>query len=69
MSNGYTREMNKLVRVLRRQRWDCRVTGKNHWRLRPPQRHHGIVFAPCTPSDHRSLPNLIAKLRKSGAKI
>jgi predicted RNA binding protein YcfA (HicA-like mRNA interferase family) len=56
-------EMTQLVRSLARQGWLIEKTRGNHWRARHPDRA-GIAFFPSTPSDHRSILNTQAQLRR-----
>jgi predicted RNA binding protein YcfA (HicA-like mRNA interferase family) len=59
------KEINRLIRVLEDQGFTAEKTRKGHWLVRSPE---GRVIATlaATPSDHRSIINSIARLRKAG---
>jgi hypothetical protein len=59
--------MKKLVREAERQGWRVEPTKSGHWRFYAPDGEH-IVHASGTPSDHRSLDNLVAQMRRYGFK-
>lgn len=56
-----------LVRAALAQGWRVEVTGGNHLRLLPP--HGRPVFMAATPSDHRSVLNARATLRRAGLEV
>lgn len=56
-------DMNKLVRALEREGFIATRTAKNHIRFRHPA-FSGCVIAASTPSDHRSVKNLQACLKR-----
>jgi predicted RNA binding protein YcfA (HicA-like mRNA interferase family) len=55
----------KIIAALEDQGWRVERTNKGHWRCYAPDAE-GIVHLPGTPSDHRSLANAVAKLRRYG---
>lgn len=61
------REVVKLMRVLVDQGWHCGLTKKGHWRCTSPS--GALYFMSQTPSDHRSLKNARADLRRMGAEL
>lgn len=61
-----TGEIGKLVSTLREQGWIVQRTGSNHYKATKGLR---MAILPATPSDHRSLANTRAQLRKFGANV
>ena len=57
----------KLVKALRKQGWRVDLLKNGHYRAYAPDGETVIHFSG-TPSDHRSLANTIALLRKAGYK-
>jgi len=55
-------QMKEVRRVLARAGFTATKT-RGHWRFEHPQMC-GPVFTPDTPSDHRSVKNLLALLRR-----
>jgi predicted RNA binding protein YcfA (HicA-like mRNA interferase family) len=55
-----------VVKDAKRQGFRVTLTKKSHWEFLPPDPTKEIVIAPGTPSDKRSILNLIAQLRRSG---
>lgn len=62
-----SKEMVQLARRLERQGWAVSRTKRDHYRFVSPD--GTIVYAPGTPSDHRSIHNVIAKLKRTGADL
>lgn len=62
-----SREIDSLVKELRKQGWTCTKTKRSHWRLASPT--GGLTFCPSTPSDHRSIANTRADVRRLGAAV
>lgn len=60
-------EMNKLVRKIRRLRYDVVKTGDTHWRVDIPG--YTPVFMPCTPGHGRAMANVLAELKKRGIHV
>jgi len=56
-------QMKALLRQLERQGFCASKTRGGHWRLEHPDLN-GPVFAPDTPSDHRSIKNLQGIIRR-----
>jgi hypothetical protein len=63
-----SKEVQRIVKELERQGWRI-IQGGKHQKAFPPDRDKPMVTIPNTPSDHRSLRNLIAQLRRSGADL
>lgn len=59
-----TKEVRELLRKLVDQGW--RIEEGRHYRAYPPDKAYSPVVISRTPSDHRSLKNAIAELRKRG---
>ena len=57
------REQEKSRRALIRQGFTVTKTRRGHYRVEHPDMD-GPVFMPCTPSDHRSMKNFQAQLRR-----
>jgi predicted RNA binding protein YcfA (HicA-like mRNA interferase family) len=62
------KEIRDIVKKLEKQGWRIEQGGK-HLKAYPADKSMPLVVIPGTPSDHRSLKNLIAQLRRSGADI
>lgn len=66
MSNK--QEIRKIVRQLERaEGWAVRPSGGGHWRATGPDK--ALLFFPQTPSDNRSINNLIAALKRCGLSV
>jgi len=59
-------DLRDLERAAREQGWRVERTAKGHPKFIPADPNGQIVFGSGTPSDWRSLPNLLSKLRKQG---
>jgi predicted RNA binding protein YcfA (HicA-like mRNA interferase family) len=59
------KELKEIVREAENQGWTVKVTKKGHLMFYAPDGKN-IVTSGGTPSDHRSLNNLVAKLRQYG---
>lgn len=59
------RDLSDLLRDVRRAGWSVTTTGGGHLRLCPP-RKGSCIYTGSTPSDHRSLANLRAQLKRAG---
>ena len=59
------KEIKKLAKVARAQRWAVEQTNGGHLRWRSPN-GGSAIYSPRTPSDWRSLRNLKARLRQCG---
>jgi len=60
------REVDKLIKIAWKAKWRMRK-GNGHIKMMSPDGKH-MVVAPISPSDHRSVKNLRAQLRRSGLK-
>lgn len=56
----------QIERAAREQGWQVGRTAKGHYRYVPPDPHQPIVIGSGTPSDHRSVNNFLARLKRSG---
>ena len=56
------RDLRRIVRDAEARGWTCDLTRKGHLKLRHPS--GAIVIAAWSPSDHRALKNLEARLRR-----
>ena len=63
------KEFRKIIKKVEQQGWEVEHTRKGHIKFRPPNPEFGIIIASGTPSDHRALKNLVARLRRAGAII
>lgn len=64
MSGSRRREMEQLVREMRKAGWKVEKTRSGHWKFMPPGGKGGI-YAPSTPGDARSLDNTKAELKRA----
>lgn len=62
------KELQKLMKLARQQGWLVEGTKGGHFRFVPPDSSKPAVISSGTPSDHRSMLNLRAQLRRSGLK-
>lgn len=66
---------NKLLRPIiaaAREQWGAdrvHLQANGHWQLRPPDKTIAPIQLPGSPSDHRSMKNTIAQLRRAGLDI
>jgi hypothetical protein len=60
-------DMATLVRRLRKLKCKVDGGGSKHYQVRLPNGR--TVFMPSTPSDHRSIPNVRAQLRRAGLDL
>lgn len=58
------KELRKLIAELEDQGW--RIEDRRHIVAFPPSKEHGPVVIAKTASDHRSMKNTLAELRKRG---
>lgn len=61
------KELKEIIREAERQGWRVGKTKKGHPQFFVPDGEN-IVTAAGTPSDHRSIDNLVARLRRYGFK-
>lgn len=59
------REMDALVRKLEAQGFVCERLKNNHWRVKDAGGRF-VTVMPSSPSDHRSIKNCLAVLRRAG---
>ncbi|GIU87459.1 MAG: hypothetical protein KatS3mg009_1974 [Acidimicrobiia bacterium] len=62
------KEVNEIIKKLIRQGWRVE-RGAKHWKAYPPDKSKRMITIPTTPSDHRSLKNVISDLRRAGADL
>ena len=60
-----SKEVKDLIRSLRKQGWTVEQTRNNHWKATAPTGGQPEYIA-STPSDHRSLKNTVARLKRLG---
>jgi non-ribosomal peptide synthetase component F len=48
------------------QNFKVEKTSGGHWKFTPPTKGAEIVITSGTPSDHRSIDNFLARMRRSG---
>lgn len=64
------RDLKEIRTVAKRAGWSVNVTGGGHLRFCPPPSLRGpCIFTGSTPSDHRAIANLRARLRKAGLGV
>lgn len=61
------KEIRRLLRLVEGQGCTTTKNKKNHWKVRLPD--GSLVTFPGTPSDHRSMANAVALLRRKGLEI
>lgn len=61
-------DLNEVLSLAQDAGWTADRTGKGHLQLKGPH-GRGLVTAPSTPSDHRSVDNLISHLRREGLDV
>lgn len=59
-------KFRRLVKAMRAQGWRVEITGGCHYRFVPPDPLQPMVHTGSSPSDHRSVRNLEAQLRRAG---
>lgn len=62
-------DLNKVIEAAKRQGWRVDRTKKQHWRFLSPDRNQPPIIFSGTPSDHRAIKNLVARLRRAGLDI
>lgn len=65
MSNhnlGTNKDVEALVRAMRRKGWTVEVDGNNHLRWQAP---HGVTFRTPLTGNHRALATVRARIRKA----
>lgn len=60
------KDLHPVIDAARAQGWRVELTNSNHLRFLSRDRKVPPVYGPYTPSDHRSVKNLITKLRHAG---
>lgn len=60
--------VKKLIKLAEKQGWRVRVTKRGHVLFYPPK-GTGSACASGTPSDHRTIKNTVADLKRLGLKI
>lgn len=59
------KETKEIIKAAERQGWRVEQLKSGHWRFYAPDGKN-IVHASGTPSDHKALDNLVARLRQYG---
>ena len=67
MARRIDRDVRPLVKAAQQQGWTLDFTKSGHVKMIPPA-GGAPIFASKTPSDHRSLKNFAAQLRRAGVK-
>lgn len=70
--NGITvtnHEVGRALESVENQGGIISKCGNGHFKVIPPDKNKQIVFLPSTPSDRRSINNVIGKLRRSGFNL
>lgn len=57
----------KIKKLASKQGWVVDQTSRGHWQFKPPNGGE-IVVTSWSPSDHRSILNFTARLRKGGLR-
>lgn len=65
---GQSNDFYDVIKAAEAEGWTSERTGKNHWRLNPPEGVNGgrPIFTSGTPGDFRAYQNFLTKLRKAG---
>lgn len=58
-----------IMRLATGQGWRVEKTQSSHWKFIPPDATKKIVVTGSTPSDHRSIKNFLADLKRQGFKL
>lgn len=59
-----SKELNKVIKEAKKQRWVVVKTKKNHIKWVNPQGE--VVYSACTPSDFRAIKNILEDLKRRG---
>lgn len=62
------KDINGLIRTLKKQGWRV-VHGGKHYKAYPPDRRFPMATLPVSPSDWRAWDNMVASLRRRGAAV
>jgi len=68
VSSSLRKGVEEIIEAIQRQGWRVR-RGSKHYMVYPADPTKPPVAIPCTPSDHRSLLNIRADLRRRGARL
>ena len=63
------RELDAMIQAAWDAGWHCSKTSKSHVMCYPPDKTIKPVLVANTPSDHRTIPNTLSCLRKSGLSV
>jgi hypothetical protein len=65
---GQSNDFYDIIKAAEAEGWTSERTGRNHWRLNPPEGVNGgrPIFTSGTPGDFRAYQNFLTKLRKAG---
>lgn len=61
------KDLRKLLKHLRKQGFQVERSGRGHIRIRSP--HGSSYVTSCTASDYRARKNLVAAMRRMGARL
>lgn len=59
------KEIKKIIKEAERQGWRVEMRSK-HYMAFPPDKSHGPVTLPVSPSDHRAVKNVLSEMRRRG---
>ncbi len=65
----HNREVGRALEKCAAQGGVISLCGSGHYKVTPPDKTKPIVFMPSSPSDHRSITNIVSRLRRSGFKL
>lgn len=60
------KELHPIIDAAREQGWRVELTSGGHLRFLPRDRSEPPVYGPSTPSEYRSVKNVVGKLRRAG---
>lgn len=66
---GTSKDVKKIIKIAEGQGWHVKLTGGKHIQFIPKDRKQAMVVTSLTTSDHKSILNLRAQLKKSGLKL
>ena len=66
LCENFKKDLSKVLKSIARQGGRITKLKSGHLRVYPPDKTQDIIHVPGTPSDPRSMKNLIALLRRSG---
>jgi len=61
--------MDTLVAAAWRAGWECKPSGEEHIKVRPPGAPRWLASIPGSPSSRRTVSNLTSRLRSAGIEV